>query len=748
PLNPGNTWVSVSADSFSGSAIMRADAIRLLRSKLPGADLEFGRRLRDVFDVVGNRTVESWWDSPLGLTTYREFPLYNLGKTDLVVNKAYVTTKPTRWDVKARDGSFPITIPPGSKKIITVGFRPFEEETVSDTLVIESNDSTETRATLPLYGTGINYNFIMNASLTNEPQYNLPFDRLGNPKRPTITTFGVWSTSGTGISAFPYPIAGGNLFGIYGASADPATGIEYKFQLPDSVNGRPGSSGYYYVEYGAIPFTSNSESQCRFFIKPAFSDSTGWVVGTYSQNALEVPPFFYALGNRPVWLSQGDYNSVSWFRPTTPTGQAVLRADLLRIRKIPTGPSVAATATAYFGSVSIYDAIRRAADNYRLDIEISSGGESALRIDSMKFSTGRVFSVLNAPKAPFQLAAVNGTQRLTIVFTPDTTSLLSDILSIYSNDTTKNPFRVQLSGTGIGTNLVVEENATQGAFFFPANPVYYPDLSNMSKWQMITDAVGSGGSRMVGFAYNLQGDPTSKNRAYVEYFPKVPKLGPQAQIDTFAVYALVPSGSANSSPRVRYTMFPALGDTPFDSIVSQNGVSAGSIYLGKLALLRADMMDSHNGGATVGYIRMENDTALISAYYRDSLVNRAKRDTFVIRADAMQFVQINGKTTGVQFTVEPSLPSVYSMSQNFPNPFNPTTQMKYTLPKDGLVSLVVYDILGREIRTLASGSYRAGTYVAMWDGRNNYGASVASGVYFYKLTAGEFVTTKKMLMLK
>jgi hypothetical protein len=744
-LNPGNTWVTVSADSLSGTPIMRADAIRLFRSKLPGADLEFGRRMQNAFDNVTVRAVETWLDSPLGTITYKEFPLYNLGKQDLVITNVSIANRPNRWDIKLRDGAtFPLVIAPGTQKIIAVGFHPYEEETVTDTLIIENNDSTDVRATIPLSGTGVNYNFIMNASLSNEPNYNAPFDRLGNPKRPTITKFGVWAVSSTGVSAFPYPIPGGNLVSIYTNDVNPGAGIEFRFQLPDSVNGKPGSSGNYYVEFAPATFTSNSEPNARFFIAPAFTTDT--IKGGFSQNALPVPPFFYPLGSQSVFLSQGDWTSVSWYRPDAVPATGVLRADLLRLRKVPTGPSVSVTATADFGKVSIYEKIRNAADNYRLNIKIYSGGEQKITIDSLTFSTKRAFSILNPPKLPMELAAVNGSLILTIKFVPDTTALLTDLLRVYTNDSTRNPALVQLYGTGIGTDQTLEENSAEGAYFFPANPVYYPDLSNMSKWQTVTDAAASGGSRMLGFAYWLQGDPTANNRSYVEYFPKLPRLGTTPRIDTFLVYAVVPSGSSNSSPRVRYTMFPTLGDTPFDSIMSQNGVSGGRIYLGKLPLLRADMSDSHGGGATVGYVRLENDTALISAYYRDSLVNRARRDSFVVRADAILLVQAN--TTDVQYLVAPALPAVYAISQNYPNPFNPTTQFNFALPKDGVVSIVIYDMLGRQVQTVASGQYRAGTYTAQWDGRNSLGSMVASGVYLYKITAGEFVSTKKMLLLK
>jgi len=89
------------------------------------------------------------------------------------------------------------------------------------------------------------------------------------------------------------------------------------------------------------------------------------------------------------------------------------------------------------------------------------------------------------------------------------------------------------------------------------------------------------------------------------------------------------------------------------------------------------------------------------------------------------------------------LPAKYSLLQNFPNPFNPTTTIRYQLPKDGLVILKIYDILGREVATLVNEEKVAGKYEV-----NFNASSLVSEVYIYKIQAGEFVNSKKMLLLK
>ncbi len=88
------------------------------------------------------------------------------------------------------------------------------------------------------------------------------------------------------------------------------------------------------------------------------------------------------------------------------------------------------------------------------------------------------------------------------------------------------------------------------------------------------------------------------------------------------------------------------------------------------------------------------------------------------------------------------------LDQNHPNPFNPTTVIKYGIASDNQVNLTIYDVAGRKVRTLVNERQRADVYRVTWDGMNDTGAKVASGVYFYKLVAGKFTQTKKMVLLK
>jgi hypothetical protein len=94
------------------------------------------------------------------------------------------------------------------------------------------------------------------------------------------------------------------------------------------------------------------------------------------------------------------------------------------------------------------------------------------------------------------------------------------------------------------------------------------------------------------------------------------------------------------------------------------------------------------------------------------------------------------------------LPGEYVLLQNYPNPFNPQTNISYQLPRAGHVSLVVFNVLGQQVRQLVDEAQLPGEYVVIWDGVDETGCPVASGVYFYQFLAGEFRQVRKMLLLK
>ena len=95
-----------------------------------------------------------------------------------------------------------------------------------------------------------------------------------------------------------------------------------------------------------------------------------------------------------------------------------------------------------------------------------------------------------------------------------------------------------------------------------------------------------------------------------------------------------------------------------------------------------------------------------------------------------------------------NIPSSYVLYQNYPNPFNPSTTIRYEIPQRGRVEIHIYNILGQQIGTLVDEEKDPGWYTVLWNGRNDEGLQVGSGVYFYRIRTGNFVGTKKLMLLR
>lgn len=127
------------------------------------------------------------------------------------------------------------------------------------------------------------------------------------------------------------------------------------------------------------------------------------------------------------------------------------------------------------------------------------------------------------------------------------------------------------------------------------------------------------------------------------------------------------------------------------------------------------------------------------------LVTQFKPDLLIFPDSALVLrawvFEYGGGTTGIKNN--PQVISSYKLDQNYPNPFNPSTAIKYQIPTASHVMLKVYDILGREVETLVNENKSAGQYSVTFNS-----SKLASGVYLYRIQAGNYVETKKMILLK
>jgi hypothetical protein len=110
--------------------------------------------------------------------------------------------------------------------------------------------------------------------------------------------------------------------------------------------------------------------------------------------------------------------------------------------------------------------------------------------------------------------------------------------------------------------------------------------------------------------------------------------------------------------------------------------------------------------------------------------------------------EVSALISGIEDEEGPEIPDTYVMAQNYPNPFNPTTSIKFGLPEQSEIKIVIYNILGKPVRTLAKGTFAAGYHTMNWNGRNHLGNQVGAGTYIYRLESKSTNVTKKMILIK
>lgn len=121
---------------------------------------------------------------------------------------------------------------------------------------------------------------------------------------------------------------------------------------------------------------------------------------------------------------------------------------------------------------------------------------------------------------------------------------------------------------------------------------------------------------------------------------------------------------------------------------------------------------------------------------------------FLYAATPWGLYRSNRATPRTSIEEEHTLPTAFALAQNYPNPFNPSTAIRYQIPQSGFTELTIYNLAGQVVRNLVREEKIEGAYETIWDGRNNEGVQVGSGVYFYRLRVGKQVLTRRMLLLK
>ena len=238
----------------------------------------------------------------------------------------------------------------------------------------------------------------------------------------------------------------------------------------------------------------------------------------------------------------------------------------------------------------------------------------------------------------------------------------------------------------------------------------YPDGSNM--WQQMIPSPGSANFNAADFS--LLG-PSDNTQITID----------ENNVDTgFVAFSWEESWNLNDNEleyhlRVSST---AIGDHDVDTTGTTVLVSYQEII---------ELMIENN--ATTAYIDW-------TVYVTDG--------TDTLEADNAPFSFIIDGENALSSYFDNVIPEQYALHQNYPNPFNPITSLRYDLPENSMVTITIYDMLGREVRTIMNEVQDAGYKSIIWNATNDYGQTVSAGIYLYQIKTEGFVQTKKMILLK
>jgi hypothetical protein len=199
----------------------------------------------------------------------------------------------------------------------------------------------------------------------------------------------------------------------------------------------------------------------------------------------------------------------------------------------------------------------------------------------------------------------------------------------------------------------------------------------------------------------------------------------------------------NGVPMTTLTTAVALGSSANEMRIGRGNNDAGSGNIDELRLwnvvrtqsqIATDMCNKWVSNSTTGLIGKWH----FDSTYTDSVHGWNGTHVGTVGFDTVTWCPPNGVVP-----IASEVPKEFRLEQNYPNPFNPTTTIKFSLPKEGYVEIKLYDVLGKEVATLVKDPYKAGVYSVTFDG-----SRLASGVYFYRIEAGDFRDVKKMVLIK
>jgi len=730
-----SVWVYNDSVSTAGY-MFRADAVRIVSSP-ETKDIEPVRRNEYNFGESAMTEYKDW-----------KLKVYNVGGSDLTIQSATTTT----GVFSVPEPALPITVAPRSFVELTVRFSPNFEKIFEDVLTIASDDVDEPFIDIPLKGKGTTTTVIVN----NDDGFPNYMEHVGEWRNSTdAANIGEWYINPTSRYAIQ--------------STNPGARCQFVPNIP--------KSGYYTIYYCG-PTTSNASNHALFEVSP-FGSATDsvWI----NQNS-PLPDEWKIIGT--YYLFEGtDLNTVYIVNDGTGSGY-VVRSDLLKFTYVPTIPDIELPETSYrFSDVPI---------NTDSDwtFVVKNIGNENLTINNVTTKTSN-FSIVTPVQFPLIVPRLSDSE-ITVRFRPTGVRTYQDTVTIACDDIDEPSVRIFVEGNGIGVQLVVDDSDTltyfskgpsdttwqiSDSFYgYNGNSSYtgkYANPGAWAQWDLMVDVT----MNYDVYASSVPSSNSTFNAPYIVNYPGglpdtvIVSQNNSTTADNIWIYLGTYQFIENIPASVRL-----INDTTITYQDTMAILRCDAVKLSqptRIALSAFNASYEENNILINWETSSETDHAGFNLYRQEvdffnenraaklnrSMIMGKSPYSFVDRSAEfgptyyywLEDISVYGHKAlhgPISGNLASALPHVYRLEQNYPNPFNPTTTIKFSLPKPSRVEIFVVNVLGQRVRTLIDANIKAGFHQTVWDGKNDFGNDVGSGIYFITMKSGNVTKLRKVMLVK
>ena len=744
-MGMSNYVMAVNDSTSTSGYAYRADATRYILGP-DQQDFEPGRRNSYDFGETALLSPKDW-----------DLRIFNIGGADLTIDEISFDT----GAFSLYDPAPPVVIPARGYVDLTVRFQPFAEDTFNDIMTIHSDDPDEPIWDLSLSGEGVGQ-FVLVNNDDGAPGY--------------VEDIGEWNNS-NGAAGCPGITNASSRYAIQ--STNPGAMATFTPDIP--------IEGLYRV-YFVSPPTANASDNALYVIRPwGSAPDSVWK----DQNNNYAACQWVLLGT--YYFVAGTENNVSVINDGTGSGY-VLRADMMKFNNVPDFPVIYLPTNRHtFEDVPVDD-------TEEWSFHIQNVGNSDMTIFNIINTNPDFFTLIEPSAFPATVPALD-TITATVQFHPTEIDSFEARFRIASDAANYDTLSVFLDGNGIGDYVLVDDTDELG-FTMGHYELGIP-VAEDTTWAVSTSIYGVNETSLYtsllfhpdAFCKWVPDVPSAGN--YDVYVSSVPSQNSCDRAPFFINYSLglVDTVQVNQNTTTSDNIWLYLGRYDFVEgtigfVELINDTTIIQPTAEDTVVLRADaikLTEAPTGVAVAAFFAEIEDEGVAvhwsttDPYHLDrfNIYRLTRQDGRPGPQDRINHRPLHGISpyvyldkdalpgeiyyywleqideTGQSTFHGPAIanlsglvPESYALYQNYPNPFNPETTIRYALPREEPVTLQVFNIRGQAVRTLVDEPVKAGYHSLIWDGRNETGQAVASGIYFVQLQAGSYHQTRKLALIK